>query len=92
MIFLKKLEEEFLVGFGEVIDRLVSTHSGTVPIIRKGRGGKTLNRYSWMKVYDDTRKRIGRPLTLLAAEKIIKEVKISKSSVIKLIYSIFYLL
>jgi hypothetical protein len=75
VIILTKLEEELLVGFGEVIDRLVSTPSGTVPLLRKGRGGTAKSRYSWMKVYDETRMKTGRPLTLLAAEKIIKEVK-----------------
>jgi D-glutamate cyclase len=69
------LDEELLVGFGDVVDRLVSTTSGTVPLIRKGKGGQAKSRYSWMKVYDETRKRYGRPLTLLAAEKIVEAVK-----------------
>jgi len=72
---LTNLDEELLVGFGEVVDRLVSTPSGTVPLIRKGRDGVAKSRYSWMKVYDETRARYGRPLTLLAAEKIIENVK-----------------
>jgi hypothetical protein len=72
---LTYLEKELLIGFGEVIDRLVSTPSGTVPLLRKGRGGKPKSRYSWMKVYDETRERYGRPLTLLAAEKLIEAVK-----------------
>ncbi|MFA9495830.1 MAG: hypothetical protein ACERKS_07910 [Candidatus Bathyarchaeota archaeon] len=63
---MTKLDEELLVGFGEVVDRLVSTPSGTVPLIRKGRDGIAKSRYSWMKVYDKTRTRYGRPLTLLA--------------------------
>ena len=71
---MTKLEEELLIGFGEVIDRLVSTPSGTVPLLRKGRGGKPKSRYSWMKVYDETRELYGKPLTLFAAEKIIEEV------------------
>ncbi len=72
---MTKLDEELLVGFGEVVDRLVSTPSGTVPLLRKGRDGVAKSRYSWMKVYDETRARYGRPLTLLAAEKIIENVK-----------------
>jgi hypothetical protein len=75
VILLTKLDEEILFGFGEVVDRLVSTPSGTVPLLRKGRDGKTKSRYSWMKVYDETRMLYGRPLTLLAAEKIIEKVK-----------------
>lgn len=62
-----------IVGFGDVIDRIVSTVVGTAPSIRKGRGGPLKSRYRWMKVYDETRMRYGRPLTLLAAEK-LKEV------------------
>lgn len=59
-----------LIGFGDVIDRIVCTTVGTAPVIRKGRGGPIKSRYSWMKVYDETRERYGRPLTLLAAEKL----------------------
>ena len=72
---MSQLDEELLTGFGEVIDRLVSTPSGTVPLLRKGRGGQPKARYSWMKVYDETRERYGRPLTLLAAEKLVERVK-----------------
>lgn len=71
---MTKLDKELLTGFGEVVDRLVSTPSGTVPLLRKGRGGKPKSRYSWMKVYDETRERYDRPLTLLAAEKIVENV------------------
>ena len=66
MNILTNLDEELLGGFGDVVDRLVSTPSGTVPLIRKGRDGIAKSRYSWMKVYDKTRTRYGRPLTLLA--------------------------
>jgi len=62
--------EELLVGFGDVVDRIVCTPAGTAPVIRKGREGVLKSRYSWMKVYDETRNRFGRPLTLLAAEKL----------------------
>ena len=72
---MTNLEDELLLGFGEVIDRLVSTPSGTVPLLRKGRGGKPKSRYSWMKIYDETRKHYDRPLTLLAAEKLVENVK-----------------
>jgi len=72
---MTQLDEELLVGFGDVVDRLVSTTSGTVPLIRKGKGGQAKSRYSWMKVYDETRQRYGRPLTLLAAEKLLEVVK-----------------
>lgn len=43
-------------------------------MIRRGRGGPVLSRYMWMKVYDETRGRFGRPLTLLAAEKLRQRV------------------
>jgi hypothetical protein len=66
--------KEHLIGFGEVIDRIVSTCSGTVPFLRKGRNGPAKSRYSWMKVYDETREKFGHPLTLLAAEKLIETV------------------
>lgn len=75
MIHLTKLDEEHLVGFGDVVDRLVSTTIGTIPLLRKGRNGKPKSHYRWMKVYDETRVRYGRPLTLLAAEKIVENVK-----------------
>jgi hypothetical protein len=71
---MSNLENELLIGFGEVVDRIVSTCSGTVPLLRKGRGGPVKSRYSWMKVYDETRTKYGKPLTLLAAEKLIKVV------------------
>jgi hypothetical protein len=67
--------EELLVGFGDVIDRIVCTPVGTAPILKKGREGPYKLVYSWMKVYDDTRKKYGRPLTLLAAEKLKEKVK-----------------
>ena len=66
--------EELLVGFGDVVDRIVCTPAGTAPVIRKGREGVLKSRYSWMKVYDETRNRFGRPLTLLAAEKLKENV------------------
>lgn len=67
--------DEFLVGFGDVIDRIVCTPIGTAPLIRKGRGEELKSIYPWIKVYDDTRRRYGRPLTLLAAEKLKEKVK-----------------
>lgn len=66
--------EEALVGFGDIIDRIVCTPVGTAPTLQKGRGGPLLDRYRWMRVYDDTRIRFGRPLTLLAAEKLKESV------------------
>jgi hypothetical protein len=76
ILFLITLDEKekLRIGFGEVVDRIVSTQSGTVPVIQKGRDGPIKNRFDWMKVYDDTRKKYGRPLTLIAAEKIIENV------------------
>lgn len=71
---MSNLENELLIGFGEVVDRLVSTCSGTIPLLRKGRTGPAKSRYSWMKVYDETRIKYGKPLTLLAAEKLLKTV------------------
>jgi hypothetical protein len=68
-------EEKLLVGFGEVVDRIVSTQAGTVPIMQKGRDGPIKNRFDWMKVYDDTREKYGRPLTLMSAEKLVEVVK-----------------
>lgn len=73
--YLNEIDETLLIGFGDVVDRIVATTTGTIPVLRKGRDGPLKSRYSWMKVYDDTRKRYGRPLTLLAAEKIIENVK-----------------
>ena len=67
-------EEELLVGFGDVVDRIVSTPVGTAPVIRKGRGGPAKHRYSWMRVYDEARERYGKPLTLLAAEGLMERV------------------
>jgi hypothetical protein len=71
---MSRLSDEFLVGFGDVVDRIVSTPSGAAPLIRKGRRGPVKSRYSWMKVYDETRRRFGRPLTLLAAERLKESV------------------
>lgn len=71
---MSEQEAELLVGFGDVVDRIVCTPVGTTPVIRKGLGGPLKSRYSWMKVYDDTRNRFGRPLTLLAAEKLKESV------------------
>jgi hypothetical protein len=71
---VRDFEEELLVGFGDVVDRIVSTPVGTAPVIRKGRGGPAKQRYSWMRVYDETRERSGRPLALLAAEKLMESV------------------
>ncbi|MFQ6052691.1 MAG: glutamate cyclase domain-containing protein [Candidatus Bathyarchaeia archaeon] len=68
------LEEQLLVGFGDVVDRIVSTPAGTAPVIRKGRRGPRKLRYQWMLVYDEARKRYGRPLTLLAAERLKEDV------------------
>ncbi|MCW3991460.1 MAG: DUF4392 domain-containing protein, partial [Candidatus Bathyarchaeota archaeon] len=65
-----ELREDLTVGFGDVVDRIVCTPAGTAPVIRRGRGGPVKSRYSWMRVYDDTRERFGRPLTLLAAEEL----------------------
>ena len=67
---MMELREELTVGFGDVVDRIVCTPTGTAPVIRKGRGGPVKSRYPWMRVYDDTRERFGRPLTLLAAEEL----------------------
>lgn len=71
---MKKLEDELMIGFGDIVDKIVSTPFGTAPLIRKGRGGPLKLRYSWMKVYDETRSRYGKPLTLLAAEKLKENV------------------
>jgi hypothetical protein len=67
-------DDEFLVGFGDIIDKIMATPMGTAPIIRKGRNGPIKLRYTWMRVYDDTRDKYGRPLTLLAAEKLVERV------------------
>ena len=74
MIKLDELTEELLVGFGEVVDRIVSSPMGTTVVLRKGRDGPVKNHYNWIKVYDDTRRKYGRPLTLLAAEKLKETV------------------
>ena len=71
---LSNLREELLIGFGDVVDRIVCTPVGTAPVIRKGRRGPLKLRYSWMKVYDETRNRFNRPLTLLAAEKLKESI------------------
>jgi len=70
----KEVKEEMLVGFGDVVDRIVCTPVGTAPYLKKGRGGYPKTVYSWMKVYDETRKRFSRPLTLLAAEKLKERI------------------
>ena len=69
------MEAQILEGFGDTVDRIVSTPTGAVPLLRKGRDGPAKNRYTWMRVYDETRRRYGRPLTLLAAERLIERVK-----------------
>jgi hypothetical protein len=71
---MSQLEEKLLVGFGDVVDRIVAMPVGTAPLLRKGRDGPIKERYSWMKVYDETRQRYGRPLTLLAAEKLKESI------------------
>jgi hypothetical protein len=72
---LDEFDEQILEGFGDTIDRIVATPSGASPVLRNGRDGPKHNRYVWMKVYDETRARYGRPLTLLAAEKLLERVK-----------------
>jgi len=72
---MKYFDAEVLEGFGDTIDRIISTPTGAIPVLRKGRDGETRNRYTWMYVYDETRAKYGRPLTLLAAEKLIEHVK-----------------
>ena len=47
---MSELDERLLVGFGDVVDRIVATPSGTAAVLRKGRGGPVKERYSWMKV------------------------------------------
>ena len=71
---MSDLDERFLLGFGDIVDKIVSTPMGTSPIIRKGREGPAMLRYPWMKVYDETREMYGRPLTLLAAERLLESV------------------
>jgi hypothetical protein len=71
---LSDLEEQLIVGFGDIVDRLVATPFGTAAVLRKGRDGPAKLRYTWMKVYDDAREWYGRPLTLLAAERLMEEV------------------
>ncbi len=71
---MSDLDERLLLGFGDIVDRIVSTPMGTSPIIRKGREGPAMLRYPWMKVYDETREMYGRPLTLLAAERLLESV------------------
>ena len=72
---MANIENEIREGFGETVDRIVSTASGAIPLLRKGRDGPVKNRYTWMKVYDETREKYGRPLCLLAAERLIEDVK-----------------
>ncbi|MFP3952345.1 MAG: glutamate cyclase domain-containing protein [Candidatus Bathyarchaeia archaeon] len=67
-------EEDLLNGFGDVVDRLVTTPVGTFPVLRKGRDGPPKLRYTWMKVYNETRDLYGRPLCLLSAEELVKRV------------------
>lgn len=70
-----EFKDQVLVGFGDVIDRIVCTTVGSTSVMRRGRDNdKPMNRYQWMKVYDDTREKYGRPLTLLAAEKLMEVV------------------
>lgn len=71
---MSEINEELSVGFGDVVDRIVSSNVGTAAGLRKERGGPLKSKYLWMKVYDETRKRFGRPLTLLAAEKLKENV------------------
>jgi len=71
---LNEIREKVLLGFGDVVDRIVTTTAGTAPVMRKGRDGPAKLRYSFMQVYDETRERYGRPLTLIAAEKLIEQV------------------
>ena len=71
---MSDIEAQILEGFGDTVDRIVATPSGAIPLLRKGRGGPVKNRYTWMKVYDETRRRYRRPLTLLAAEKLRERV------------------
>ena len=72
---MDEFSEAVLEGFGDTVDRIVATPSGAVPILRGGRDGPRHNRYVWMKVYDETRTMYGRPLTLLAAERLVEQVK-----------------
>jgi len=74
VIKLSQHDEDLLVGFGDIIDRIMATPMGTAPVIRKGRDGLVKLRYTWMRVYDETREKYGRPLTLLAAERLIESV------------------
>jgi len=74
MNVMSNLEEQFIVGFGDIIDRLVATPFGTAAILRKGWNGPAKLRYTWMKVYNGTREKYGRPLTLLAAERLLEKV------------------
>lgn len=71
---MNSLQEELLAGFGDVVDRIVCTPVGGAPVIRRGRSGPVLSRYLWMKVYDETRRRFGRSLTLLATEALMNKV------------------
>jgi len=72
--FLDEFDKQVLAGFGDTVDRIVATPSGASPVLRNGRGGLRHNRYIWMRVYDETRARYGRPLTLLAAERLLERV------------------
>jgi len=74
VVDLSDIEAQILEGFGDTVDRIVTTPSGAIPLLRKGRDGPVKNRYTWMKVYDETRQRYGRPLTLLAAERLREHV------------------
>lgn len=67
--------EDMIIGFGDTIDNVVCNPVGTAPVIRKGRRGDMKSIYPWLKVYKETRERYGRPLTLLAAEKLKEKVK-----------------
>lgn len=72
---MNNFNSQVLEGFGDTVDRIISTPTGAVPVLRKGRDGPVRNRYTWMKVYDETRENYGKPLCLLAAEKILEYVK-----------------
>jgi len=72
---LDEFDEQIFEGFGDTVDRIVATPSGAAPVLQNGRDGPKHNRYVWMKVYDETRARYGRPLTLLTAEKLVERVK-----------------
>lgn len=71
---MSEFDRQVLEGFGDTVDRIVATPSGASPVLQSGRDGPRHNRYVWMKVYDETRARYGRPLTLKAAEMLVERV------------------